>query len=125
MKEDIVRLLGLKQMSEEINKLKQKRKEEGKALTMSYEQFKLFFEYSKCNMSEENIQKLWKYTNKKKEQNIDYTEFVNFAVYLIHSLGAFAIAKYKQIHNFHTVFNFLFKTVIMYMLIFSYGKGTK
>jgi len=87
------------ELEEEINKLKEKRKEESKALTMSYEQFKLFFEYSKCNMSEENIQKLWKYTNKKKEQNIDYTEFVNFAVYLIHSLGAFAIAKYKHIHN--------------------------
>lgn len=54
------------ELEEEINKLKEKRKEESKALTMSYEQFKLFFEYSKCNMSEENIQKLWKYTNKKR-----------------------------------------------------------
>lgn len=87
------------ELEEEINKLKEKRKEESKALTMSYEQFKLFFEYSKCNMSEENIQKLWKYTNKKKEQNIDYNEFVNFAVYLIHSIGAFSIAQYKHIHN--------------------------
>ena len=87
------------ELEEEINKLKEKRKEESKALTMSYEQFKLFFEYSKCNMSEENIQKLWKYTNKKKVQNIDYSDFVNFAVYLIHSVGAFAIAKYKHVHN--------------------------
>ena len=57
-------------MEEEINKLKEKRKEECKALTMSYEQFKRFFEYSKCNMSEENIAKLWKYTNKKKKLKI-------------------------------------------------------
>ena len=84
---------------EEINKLKEKRKEECKSLTMSYDQFKLFFEYSKCNMSEENIAKLWKYTNKKKHENIEYAEFVNFAVYLVHSIGAFSIAKYKHVHN--------------------------
>ena len=87
------------ELEEEINKLKEKRKEECKALTMSYEQFKLFFEYSKCNMSEENIAKLWKYTNKKKTENIEYAEFVNFAVYLVHSIGAFSIAGYKHIHN--------------------------
>ena len=87
------------EIEEEINKLKEKRKEECKALTMSYEQFKLFFEYSKCNMSEENISKLWKYTNKKKTENIEYPEFVNFAVYLVHSIGAFSIAAYKHLHN--------------------------
>ena len=87
------------ELEEEINKLKEKRKEECKGLSMSYEQFKLFFEYSKCNMSEENIAKLWKYTNKKKTANIEYPEFVNFAVYLVHSIGAFSIAKYKHLHN--------------------------
>ena len=66
---------------------------------MSYSQFKLFFEYSKCEMSEENIAKLWKYTNKKKTETIQFQEFVVFAVYLIHSLEAFYIAKYKHEHN--------------------------
>ena len=87
------------ELEQEINKLKEQRKEECKKLTMSYEQFKLFFEYSKCQMSEENIAKLWKYTNKKKTENIEFPEFVNFAVYLIHSLGAFYISKYKHEHN--------------------------
>ena len=87
------------ELEDEINKLREKRKEECKALTMSYEKFKLFFEYSKCNMSEENIAKLWKYTNKKKTENIEYPEFVNFAVYLVHSFGAFSIARYKHLHN--------------------------
>ena len=87
------------ELEEEINKLKEKRKEECKTLTMSYEQFKLFFEYSKCDISEENIAKLWKYTNKKKTENIEYSEFVNFAVYLVHSMGAYSIAKYKHMNN--------------------------
>ena len=87
------------ELEQEINKLKEKRKEECKKLTMNYEQFKRFFEYSKCQMSEENIAKLWKYTNKKKTENIEFPEFVNFAVYLIHSLGAFYISKYKHEHN--------------------------
>ena len=87
------------ELEQEINKLKEQRKEECKKLTMSYDQFKLFFEYSKCQMSEENIAKLWKYTNKKKTENIEFPEFVNFAVYLIHSLGAFYISKYKHEHN--------------------------
>ena len=38
-----------------------------------------------CQMSEENISKLWKYTNKKKTECIEFPEFTNFAVYLIHS----------------------------------------
>ena len=87
------------ELEQQINKLKEERNEECKKLTMSYEQFKLFFEYSKCQMSEENIAKLWKYTNKKKTENIEFPEFVNFAVYLIHSLGAFYISKYKHEHN--------------------------
>ena len=87
------------ELEQEINKLKEQRKEECKKLTMNYDQFKLFFEYSKCQMSEENIAKLWKYTNKKKTENIEFPEFVNFAVYLIHSLGAFYISKYKHEHN--------------------------
>ena len=84
---------------EKVKKLKEERKQECEKLTMSYSQFKLFFEYSKCEMSEENIAKLWKYTNKKKTETIQFQEFVVFAVYLIHSLGAFYIAKYKHEHN--------------------------
>ena len=87
------------EIEQEINKLKEQRKEECKNLSMSYDQFKLFFEYSKCQMSEENISKLWKYTNKKKTENIEFPEFVNFAVYLIHTLGAYYISKYKHEHN--------------------------
>ena len=87
------------EIEQEINKLKEKRKEECKNLSMSYDQFKLFFEYSKCQMSEENISKLWKYTNKKKTENIEFPEFVNFAVYLIHTLCAYYISKYKHEHN--------------------------
>ena len=87
------------ELEQQINKLKEERNEECKKLTMNYEQFKLFFEYAKCQMSEENIAKLWKYTNKKKTENIEFPEFVNFAVYLIHSLGAFYISKYKHEHN--------------------------
>ena len=87
------------ELENEIKKLKEQRKEECKKLKMSYEQFKLFFEYSKCQMSEENISKLWKYTNKKKTEYIEFPEFTNFAVYLIHSLGAFYISKYKHEHN--------------------------
>ena len=84
---------------EKVKKIKEERKQECENLTMSYSQFKLFFEYSKCEMSEENIAKLWKYTNKKKTETIQFQEFVVFAVYLIHSLGAFYIAKYKHEHN--------------------------
>ena len=87
------------EIDEEVNKLKEKRKEESKALTMSYDKFKLLFEYSKCDISEENIKKLWKYTNKKKTENIEYSDFVSFAVYLIHCMGAFSIAQYKHVHN--------------------------
>ena len=87
------------ELEQEIKKLKEKRKGECKNLSMNYEQFKRFFEYSKCQMSEENISKLWKYTNKKKTENIEFPEFVNFAVYLIHSLGAYYISKYKHEHN--------------------------
>ena len=87
------------ELEQQINKIKEQRKEECKKLTMNYEQFKRFFEYSKCHMSDENISKLWKYTNKKKTENIEFPEFVNFAVYLIHSLGAYYISKYKHEHN--------------------------
>jgi Ca2+-binding EF-hand superfamily protein len=84
---------------EDIKKIKEKRKEECKELKMTYDQFKLFFEYAKLNMSDENIKKLWKYTNKKKTETIEFNEFVNFAVYFIHSISAFSVAKYKHEHN--------------------------
>ena len=93
------------EMEQEIKKFKEQRKEECKNLKMSYEQFKLFFEYSKCQMSEENISKLWKYTNKKKTECIEFPEFTNFAVYLIHSLGCFE----NKIQNCVNIMNYHFK----------------
>ena len=76
-------------------------KEEEKKVeeTMTYEKFKLLFKYGKCDMSEENMGKLWKYTNKKNNPTITYEEFVNFSIYLVHCVNAFSIAKYKHEHN--------------------------
>lgn len=82
---------------EEIPKIEEK-KEEVEEL-MTYEKFKLLFEYGKCDMSEENMAKLWKYTNKKNNPSITYEEFVNFSIYLVHCVSAFSIAKYKHENN--------------------------
>jgi Ca2+-binding EF-hand superfamily protein len=68
-------------------------------LFMNYDKFKLLFEYGNLDMSEENIQKLWKYTNKKKTENINYEDFANFAIFLIHCLSAWNIALYKHKNN--------------------------
>jgi Ca2+-binding EF-hand superfamily protein len=66
---------------------------------MNYDKFKLLFEYGNLDMSEENIQKLWKYTNKKKTETINYEDFANFAIFLIHCLSAWNIALYKHKNN--------------------------
>ena len=66
---------------------------------MSYEKFKLLFEYGKLNMSEENIKKLWRYTNKKQTENISYDDFVGFSIFLVHCLTAWYIAMYKHENN--------------------------
>jgi hypothetical protein len=53
-----------KKKEEEKNQEETEKKEV--ELFMNYDKFKLLFEYGNLDMSEENIQKLWKYTNKKK-----------------------------------------------------------
>ena len=58
--------------------------------------YKKFYNYKNC---EENMGKLWKYTNKKNNPTITYEEFVNFSIYLVHCVNAFSIAKYKHEHN--------------------------
>ena len=45
--------------------VEEKKEEKKVEETMTYEKFKLLFKYGKCDMSEENMGKLWKYTNKK------------------------------------------------------------
>ena len=79
--------------------VEEKKEEKKVEETMTYEKFKLLFKYGKCDMSEENMGKLWKYTNKKNNPTITYEEFVNFSIYLVHCVNAFSIAKYKHEHN--------------------------
>ena len=50
-------------------------------------------------MNDENLGKLWKYTNKKNTPTITYEEFVGFCIYLIHCLSSYAISLYKHEHN--------------------------
>ena len=87
-----------KKKEEEKNKEEKTEKKEVE-LFMNYDKFKLLFEYGNLDMSEENIQKLWKYTNKKKTENINYEDFANFAIFLIHCLSAWNIALYKHKNN--------------------------
>lgn len=68
-------------------------------LSLTYENFKLLFEYGKLDMNEENIGKLWKYSNKRKGTTLNYEEFANFAVYLIFCLHGYTIALYKHNNN--------------------------
>ena len=82
-----------------INEPKEEEKIDPSTLTMSYEKFKLLFEYGKLNMSEENIKKLWRYTNKKQTENISYDDFVGFSIFLVHCLTAWYIAMYKHENN--------------------------
>ena len=86
-----------KKKEEEKNQEETEKKEV--ELFMNYDKFKLLFEYGNLDMSEENIQKLWKYTNKKKTENINYEDFANFAIFLIHCLSAWNIALYKHKNN--------------------------
>lgn len=67
--------------------------------TMSYENFKLLFEYGHLDMSEENMKKLWKYANKSNTDNISYEDFTYLAIHMILCMSAFSIAKYKHEHN--------------------------
>ena len=66
---------------------------------MTYDKFKLLFEYGKLNMNEENIKKLWRYTNKKQTETISYDDFVGFSIFLVHCLTAWYIAMYKHENN--------------------------
>ena len=86
-----------KKKEEEKNQEETEKKEV--ELFMNYDKFKLLFEYGNLDMSEENIQKLWKYTNKKKTETINYEDFANFAIFLIHCLSAWNIALYKHKNN--------------------------
>jgi len=88
-----------KKTEEEEKNQEENEKTEEKELFMSYDKFKLLFEYGHLDMSEENIQKLWKYTNKKNTENINYEDFANFAIFLIHCLSAWNIALYKHKNN--------------------------
>jgi hypothetical protein len=74
--------------------------------TINYDQYKkvnsysnqLFF-YGKLNIKEEKIQKLWKYTDKNKQNAITYADFVIFALDLLHCLRAYHIAVQKEKSN--------------------------
>ena len=59
---------------------------------------KLFF-YGKLNIKEEKIKKLWKYSDKNKQNAITYSEFTTFALDLLHSLRSFHIATQKEKSN--------------------------
>ena len=82
-----------------ITEPKEEEKIDPSTLTMTYDKFKLLFEYGKLNMNEENIKKLWRYTNKKKTENISYDDFVGFSIFLVHCLTAWYIAMYKHENN--------------------------
>ena len=66
---------------------------------INYESFKFLFEYGKLNLSNENMNKLWKYTDNAKKGFINYKDFVPFAVDLIQCLRAYHISKYKFENN--------------------------
>ena len=88
-----------KKKKEEEKNQEEKTEKKEVELFMNYDKFKLLFEYGNLDMSEENIQKLWKYTNKKKTETINYEDFANFAIFLIHCLSAWNIALYKHKNN--------------------------
>ena len=105
---------------------KEEEKIDPSSLKMSYDKFKLLFEYGKLNMSEENIKKLWRYTNKKNNETIDYEDFVNFSILLVHCLSAWYIAMYKhennncfdkKIKNCVEIMNLHFKCINMKIII--------
>lgn len=84
---------------EDVIKAQEERKETVKNLTMTFENFQTFFKYADLDMSETNIKKLWKYTNKDNTDTITYERFLNFAVFLIHCMSAYSIAVYKHVNN--------------------------
>ena len=90
---------NVKKKEVKINDNKEEKNIDPSSLKMTYDKFKLLFEYGKLNMSEENIKKLWRYTNKKNTETIDYEDFVNFSILLVHCLSAWYIAMYKHENN--------------------------
>ena len=90
---------NVKKKEVKINDNKEEKNIDPSSLKMTYDKFKLLFEYGKLNMSEENIKKLWRYTNKKNNETIDYDDFVNFSILLIHCLSAWYISMYKHENN--------------------------
>ena len=90
---------NVKKKEVKINDNKEEKNIDPSSLKMTYDKFKLLFEYGKLNMSEENIKKLWRYTNKKNNETIDYEDFVNFSILLVHCLSAWYIAMYKHENN--------------------------
>ena len=50
-------------------------------------------------MSEENMKKLWKYTNSRSTETITFEDFANFTFHLFICVGAYSIAKYKHENN--------------------------
>jgi Ca2+-binding EF-hand superfamily protein len=67
--------------------------------TVNFEEFKILFDYGKLNFSPENIQKLWKYTDKRKKNEINYQEFLQFCMDLIQCLRAYHVAVNKNENN--------------------------
>jgi len=67
--------------------------------TITYEQFERLFFFGKLNIKEEKIKKLWKYTDKNKQNAITFADFVPFALDLLHCLRANHIALQKEKSN--------------------------
>jgi len=65
------------------------------ALSISIDDFKNLFSYGKLNYSEDNMLRLWKYSDKNKKRNLSYMEFFLFAQDFIQCLRAYNIAIYK------------------------------
>lgn len=65
---------------------------------ITFEEFKNLFIFGKINFSPENLNKLWKYVDKYKRNQIKYNEFVPFFVDLFQCLRAFEISQF-QIQN--------------------------
>jgi Ca2+-binding EF-hand superfamily protein len=69
--------------------------------TITIKEFMLLFDYGKLNFSNENLIKLWKYTDINKKDALTYQEFSLFCIDLIQCLRAYHIAFYKHENNKH------------------------
>lgn len=69
--------------------------------SITLKEFMLLFDYGKLNFSNENLNKLWKYTDINKKDSITYPEFSIFCIDLIQCLRAYHIAFYKHENNTH------------------------